>query len=679
MAFEEDVSGSLETASDAGKGKEGVVHRWMMELDLASKQEKDWRQNAEDVIQRFRADEKEDEHKPDQFNILWSNTEVMRPVLYNSTPLPDVRRRFRDEDDTGKDAAKIMERAVSSALDMFDFDHVMNLAVLDLLLPGRAVTRVRYEPTIEEVQPEPYPAEPIGMDERGIPVYADDDMDENGMVRMVQDPPFDRITDQVVYTEPVHWKDFRHGPGGNWQEVEWIAFRHLLTRDQLRERFPQKGGKVELDYTPDDMDDDKVNDMDDPHVFKRAVVWEVWHKPSRKVIWLAPSYKEAPLREDDDPLELLNFFPIPRPIYAIETSDSLVPVELFRLYKDQAKELDRLTRRINRIIEGLKVRGVYDSTLSVMGELMDADDNQMMPSRDESLALMQQAGGLDRAIWIFPIDRIASVLTVLYEQRSAVIQTIYEITGLSDILRGQSDPRETKGAQEIKAQTSSRRLRKMQREVQRYVRDLIHMMAEVISEHFQADMISAMTGEEVSGEVEQLLRNDLSRQFRIDIETDSTISADERYDQESLITLLDGISRYVGTIGPVVEQGYMTGQSAVQLLESIVRHFRLGRKIEDAFEENERQMQEGGQQQQRQDPETMKAEAEIQRQNQEFQAEQQRKQAEFQQEQQRKDAETQAEMRRKDAETEARLENERRKTEAQIEMQRAKQQRSDAA
>ena len=51
--------GGLETPEDAGRGPEGVVARWRMELDLASKEEKFWREQAADVIARYR-DERDD-------------------------------------------------------------------------------------------------------------------------------------------------------------------------------------------------------------------------------------------------------------------------------------------------------------------------------------------------------------------------------------------------------------------------------------------------------------------------------------------------------------------------------------------------------------------------------------------------------------------------------------------
>ena len=68
----------------------------------------------------------------------------------------------------------------------------------------------------------------------------------------------------------------------------------------------------------------------------------------------------------------------------------------------------------------------------------------MVPASDV-LPLMQ-AGGLEKAIWLWPIERIAGVLVHLYTQRESIKTTIFEITGIADIMRGSSAASETLGA-----------------------------------------------------------------------------------------------------------------------------------------------------------------------------------------------------------------------------------------
>lgn len=688
-------SATLEKPADAGKGPAGTVALWLRALAMASKQEKDWRKTGGEVIQRYRQEGKDYEtfrsSGGSKFNILWSNTEVQRPALYHSTPKPDVRRRFRDEDPQGKEAAQFLERGLAFSVDApeYDFDQVMNLAVLDLLLPGRSVTRVRYTPTLTPTMPQPIGTDP----ETQAPIYAPEHLDEQG-----QPKPFDKITYQATYCEHVNWKSFRRGPGGTWDEVEWIAFQHKLTLEQITALCGDEvlAKKVSLEFDDEDGDEDKDQDEDAGQVFKRGEVWEIWDKKARKVLFIAPSLKERPLKEAGDELGLAGFFPIPRPMYALESSDSLVPVELFRLYKDQADELDRITARINKLVSACKVRGIYDATLTMVGELMTSSDNTLLPTKDAAIALMAQGGSFDKAIWLMPIDKIAVVLRELYLNRDQIKATIYEITGLSDIIRGESDPNETLGAQQIKAQSGSRRLRRMQKEVQRYARDLFRIMAEIMGEHFEPFMFQIMGGKAMSDGAMQVLRNDITRGYRIDIETDSTIAEDEQRDQDGVVKLLDGITRYVAAVGPVVQTGYMPAGAAVSLLKSMVRRFRLGREVEDALDDAQGKIEQSGGQMPP-SPEQQAAQAQMQAQQQEMamkqqaqqadlaakaqaaelaqragEAEEQRKQQAFEREQQRLDQAAVQAAERANYELNAKIDMQRRQTDAAIEAAKAK-------
>ena len=97
-------SGELITLEDAGKGPAGKVARWVMELDLSSSVEKSWRKRAKDVINRYRDEKSNDMNDPGRYsnscryNILYSNVQTICPALFNQSPKPDVRRRYRDND-----------------------------------------------------------------------------------------------------------------------------------------------------------------------------------------------------------------------------------------------------------------------------------------------------------------------------------------------------------------------------------------------------------------------------------------------------------------------------------------------------------------------------------------------------------------------------------------------------
>lgn len=601
---------TYQTPADFGNEPKGIVRRWMMELKLADKREEDFIKTGKKIWDVYRGKGR----KKNSFNILWSNTETLKPALFNSPPEPNVRRRFKDADPVGKVGSEVLERCLSFQTDTEPFYSAIELDVLDMLLPGRGLSRIRYVPSLVQVGT-PQPNE--GAEEPS---------------HEVMEGETEELDWEQAVLEHVQWDDFRHGPGKTWAQVPWVAFRHRLNREDLRKLAPEFADRVTLD---EPADEDLKKDDDLCEVFQTAEVWEIWCKDERKVYFIAKSFRDAPLKALDDPLNLSGFFPLPKPLMAISDSSSLEPVPLYEQYKEQAEELNRISTRINKIIDACKVRGIYDSTMSELAELMRAADNDLVPA--QNAAMWAEKGGFEKGIWMWPAETAAKVLQILYQQRADTKQVIYEITGIADVMRGATDPNETLGAQQLKAQWGGQRVQAMQREVQRYVRDFIRLMSEIVAEKFQPETLLKMSGLQIptqaqvqqqmmpaqsqaaqSGQppqmpaqppvtleqVVQVLRDDASRMFKIDVETDSMIAATMEQDMQGLRDLLTGVQGVLTAFGPAVQMGAIPIDAPKELLLAIFRRSKLGSAVEDAFDKMQAPQQQG-------DPAAIKAEADA--------------------------------------------------------------------
>lgn len=584
----------------------GIVRRWLAELELADQEEKDWRKESEALWKKYQAEKA----AASSFNIFWANTEIITAAIYNSTPQPDVRRRFRDADPVGKAASQILERSLSYQIDDYEFDDIIDDMVLDTAVTGRGVPRIKYEPVFAALSGSA-PASPGAPGGAGVPPT-------NGASAPASpEPPpevQERLVDESVLCEHVQWDKFRHGPGSRWTEVPWVAFEHDFTFDMAITQFGEEIAKA-LTYDQTQLEQKggaSAEDREAHSIFRTTKVQEIWDRDKRRVLFIAPTYKVQPCLVVDDPLKLRRFFPMPRPAYAIRNSTTLNPTPLYRLYAEQAKELDRVSARINKIIAALKVRGAYSAQLKELAGILEADDLDMLPV--ENPAMIGEIGGLDKAIWLLPTEKLIVVLKGLYEARNQIKQTIYEIMGISDIIRGASDPNETLGAQQIKEQWGSIRVRKLQKEIQRVIRDLMRLKAEVIAERFSPQILSRMTnvqlptaeqkqqaqaamqqaqqtGQQIPPEaqqalasptweeVTQLLRSDGLRQCRIDIETDSTVAETLSRDMQGLGEVMTSVGAVLGTI-----QTGVPVEVAKEIALAGVRRARLGSAVEDALE-----------------------------------------------------------------------------------------------
>jgi len=384
-----------------------------------------------------------------------------------------------------------------------------------------------------------------------------------------------------------------------------------MSRKELIERFGEEIGKeVPMDSG---RKDDKT-----PEDLKRATVYEIWDKAGKKAYWINKDYKD-PLDERDDPLKLKKFFPCPEPVFATLANDSLVPTPDYVQYQDQAKELDDLTGRINSLVKALKVVGVYDASAPALARMLgEGMENVMIPV--EQWAVFGEKGGLKGVLDFLPIEAVANVLVGLYDARERTKQSLYEVTGISDVIRGATDPNETLGAQELKSKYAGLRIGAMQADVARFSRDLVRIFAEIIAEHFSLDTIKQLSGfqlmtmqekqmaqqmaqmqpdvpmpDEVKEmmelptweEIEGLLKDDMARCFRIDIETDSTIKVDQDADKAAR-------NEFLAAAGGFIQQSIMAPPDLQPLLMEMlkfgVKGFKIGRELETTFDMTLRDM-----------------------------------------------------------------------------------------
>ena len=584
---------------------------WRDEIHRYKEDYKKWCESGRKIIKRYR-DERKDATSIDvRFNILWSNIKTLKPAIYSRAPNIEVSRRFKDQNDVGRVASMILERTIDYELRQYtDFHSALSNCVEDRLLPGRGVAWLRYEPKIE-TQEEPQITDDVE--------YESSESAENeayGMAGEVE--PFEVVSDERTPVDYVFWEDFAHLPARTWEEVTWVARRVYMSKDEGKERFGDKFDEVSLTYS---REKDPQNDDNNQNVVadeKKAVVWEIWCKSSKKVYWIADGYDEL-LDEREDPLELECFFPCPKPLFSTVTTDSLIPVPDFRLYQDQADEIDEISGRIAHLTKALKVMGVYAADEPALARLMkEGQDAVLIPV--ENWPAFMEKGGLGQAIQLVPLADIIATLQQLYAARESCKQVIYETTGLSDILRGASVANETATAQGIKAQFASIRLNDMKDDVARFAREVLRMKAEIICSKYQPDIILQVSGiantpdgqnPELVAAAIQLLKNEPIRNYNIDIETDSMVEIDQQKEKADRVEFLGAASGFL-------ERAVQAAQVAPEILPLVtqmllfgIRGFKVGRELEGTFETFQQQATEKVAQQQA-NPQPNPAEQEMQ-------------------------------------------------------------------
>jgi hypothetical protein len=597
---------------------------------------KEWEARTDRIIKRYRDDSRTRNNPNARFNILWSNVQTITPAIFARLPRPDVSRRFRDNDPVARVASMMLERALDYEITHYgDYKSAMSQSVLDRLLGGRGTSWVRYEPHIAGE------AGGMGEDmpEDGLQITEDTDEaeTEGGIYREDQE----RIEYECAPVDYVYWRDFGHTIARTWEEVTAVWRKVYLGRPALVERFGEElGGKIPLDTKPETT---KTFNEKMGEGASEAVIYEIWDKTTGEVIWLSKSMGKI-LDTRPDPLKLENFWPCPKPLYATLTTDKLEPIPDFVLYQDQAKQLDTLADRIDGFINALKVRGVYDASEPSLARLFsEGENNTLIPVKN--YAAFSEKGGMMGAINLVDIAPIANALQMSYQAMDQVKGQIYEIMGIADIQRGQTDPNETLGAQIIKSNNASGRLKTMQHAVVDFATELLSIKAQIICNHFTDDTIVKISGamqlslqdQALIPQALALLRNEAAKNFRVEVTSDSMIFQDEQQEKADRMEFLSAMSGFLQQAVPAAQMTPELTPMLVEMLKFGVTAFKAGKGLEGMIDETADKFREQAKMAEGQpkppSPEQMKLEMQMQIEQAKMQADQQKMQMQQQIEQ----------------------------------------------
>ena len=539
--------------------------RWQAELEASDKAVREFEKRAAEANKRFLDERDTTTQDARWFNIYHANTEILAAALYSDIPEPCVSRRYDDyKDDVGRVAALILQRSIKQDInDPEDqFNTVMDNAVQDRLIAGMACAWLRFEtetaaiPTSEggtltnfaqSTQPH---ATQGGQHTDGFDVPGQD----------IGGAPLQKIVDQSVIVDYVHWRDFRFSPCRTWEERRWVARRVFMTRAQLTKRFGAGKAKLcTLDYSDlkDPTTGDRVSEIG-KQVFKKAVVWEIWDREERKVHWYAPGYADHLLDSRDDFLKLQSFEPCPKPMLANVTTSGCVPRPDYYIIQDQYEELNSVNARIALLVQACKVVGVYDQAAEGVKSMLKGNENTMIPVPNWSQ--FSEKGGMKGSVDWLPLDQVVAALERLNQAREVIKGQIYELTGIADIVRGDSKASETLGAQKIKAQFASIRIKKLQKETAAFASDILRIKGEMSAKHYEPATLIRRSGIVYTDndmwvvDAIALLKSEQGFNWRIVVQSDTMAQADYEGEKEDRIKFASAVTGYITQAFPIAGQ-----------------------------------------------------------------------------------------------------------------------------
>jgi hypothetical protein len=585
---------SLTSRNDFEKTPQGIQQLWITELAAAKKDQEKWRKAGERITKVFLDERGEDGSAMDilragtRLNVFSANIITLRALLFGNVPRVEVGRRYQDsDDDAARVASEIMERSLNADIgEQFSFG--IGQALDDRLLVGYGCARVAYEADFETIQ-----HEAIMLGERELAPAFEEEKKSNE-------------ASPVYY---YNWRDVLWSPARTWDEVRWIGFRNYLTRDECKARFGDKIGEA----MPLGKEKRKQTDSGiqfDP--WQKSEVWEVWDRTTKKVIWMCEGM-DVICDMKDDTLKLKGFFPCPKFMLANPTSKAYLPRADYILAQDQYNELNDVSRRITMLQKALKVVGVYDkSAEGIQRMLNEATENTLIPV--DSWAMFAEKGGIKGQVDWLPLDQVVAALMALRDYRTELVNLLYQVTGMSDILRGATVAGETATAQSIKAKFASVRVQAQQDEFARFATDLQKLRAEVMINHFsdealvkQANMEFTPDQQHVPAALELLRSKDV---FRIGIKSEQLAMQDMAALRQEKTEFIQGLSGFISASAPLIQQHPAAAPTLLELLKWAMSGFRGASTAESILDQAIASLQQNPPQQ---PPDPAKAKAEEQK------------------------------------------------------------------
>ena len=659
------MQNSAETQKDLTdkKGKEALIEIWKKEIENSTK----YHQKSKELAKEFQNiyDGENDRYAKKSYPIFWSNTQTLKPLLFSKLPKVNITQSFFKDDEISRIASEVIERLITYLLKESDAENQIEKIRDAYLIQGIGIPRIVF-----------VPPEPIESKSKKKKTIKNEEGEE---IETEEEETFYDVDEEKksFKLEFVDYQHFLKSTEKEWERVRWIAFKKYYSRAELINYFGEEIGKkvkmsnTKFEHLPQQEQENEI--------FQLCEVWEIWDKENQICHFITFAGEGAVLSSEKEFYNLKNFFPIPMPM-GLNENRSLLPLPLYKQYKNLAEDLSRLHDRIVNLTDQAKFTGAYTS----FAEQKDIEN--IMNGEDGEFSALQTTANIDdaRKLIVFkPLTEIANTITILRNEKTQLKIDIQEITGLSDILRGATVATETATAQQLKGNFAISRIQPLQKEVEFTIRDTIRLLTELAVEKLPLVEIIKITGlkivdvglilnnarqtieinkqeaidllnpqdpdyqqklmmleqqaqvglektkkdlqEQLKGfvielknlpKLNKILKDDKMRCISIDIETDSTIKIDQNQEKIDRMEYVRTISQTLQALAPAVQTGIINKKALSEMIIFASKPLKVGRNLEDYLRE-EQPVEE------KPDPQAMLAQAQIELQQQELQLKQQ--------------------------------------------------------
>jgi len=535
----------------------------------------------------------------------YSIMKIRQPLVLSRAGVP-VGKDTSEEgnDNIGSTAALLRERlAINLAKDSEFFD-VESCVRDDALATCTGFNRIYYEcrevkERVKEYitpQKDEETDDLVFVDSNGQIVESDNICQDETGFYLELDKTVD-VEEERILVAHILYKDILVDPDiRRWERCKRIAFRIIYSEREFAAIF---GTRALLTIPKDSID--PSNEAADK--VRNITVWEYWDAYEKDTKWFVDGGLEfiKPLKylvpEEENLLccnglyDLDDFFPCPKPLSVNQPTDSFWPVTEYEQVADILDDIHNIFYRMFKATQAIRTRLIFDSSVpGLKAALSELAESDAIGVDNLSQALVNSGGSLESVVQYIPVDKMINGLNQLYVALEQRLQSLFKLTGTSDLLQGltTTNTDKTLGERQMEEQYAINQLEEIQRKMQEHVRDTYQMMTEAALKNFKREsldkyiMPSTLPEEHRANYSAALnLLKDHNKRFRIDLETDSTIAINEKYNKQMAIEFANVFTSGLEGVASIAKTQPGLVAAELHTLKYLIQNMRPGKLFQN--------------------------------------------------------------------------------------------------
>lgn len=542
--------------------------------------------------------------KRSRYPAWYSIFKIRQPLLLSRVGIPIGKDTTLDgSDHVGASAAFFLERLAVNLAKSFDFFGYCSSCRDDFLATNFGIGRAFYEcreikeKVKEYITPQRSETGDIVFVGASGEVIETDEIYQDDEGYFIYHEQTVAIEDEHVYLEPVLYKCVYVDPDINrWGRCRRLAFELYFSEPEFIEVF----GTIALTKLA------KPQDGEDSAAPKRQriKVFEYWDDYEKDVYYLPElgsefiepkkEKKPYPFGDEEDEREEVNglydlekFFPCPEPLLSNTSTDEFWPIPEYYQIFEILEDIHTIFSRMVALTRAIRARLLYDSSIEGLEQaLHEASEGDTFGVTNLAQALSANGGTLDGVVQYIPVAPLVESLGNAYSALEQRLNTLYKLTGTSDLLQGLiTDPTQrTFGERQMTEKYALNQIADPQRRMQEFVRGSYELLCEMALKNFKdASLDRYMIPQTAPLEHRNNYRAAIGmlkenrKRFRIELETDSTVALNEQYDKAMRIELVNAMTTALEKVAGIAQSSPALVAIELHALKFLLQGYRQGK------------------------------------------------------------------------------------------------------